>query len=95
VFIFTRFKQLKLLTDKSSSSIVISSTLSFWDSAFSTTVGVSPIISDKSVNSVKWSHNIFDPKDTASLADIVLSVCSSRVSLSKSVTLPTRVFSTW
>ena len=48
--------------------MVISSTLSRWASAFSTTVGLLPTLSERSVNKVKWSHRILAPRETASRA---------------------------
>ncbi|CAN4007011.1 DUF3796 domain-containing protein, partial [Dysosmobacter welbionis] len=94
VLMLARLRQLKLRTERSSSSMVSSSTLSRWASAFSTTVGLLPTFSERSVNSVKWSHRIFAPKDTASRAEMVPSVQTSSVSLSKSLEAPTRVGST-
>ena len=94
VLMLARLRQLKLRTLRSSSSMVSSSTLSRWVSAFSTTVDLEPTISLRSVNRVKWSQRIFAPRLTASRAEMVESVQTSMVSLSKSVMFPTRVFST-
>ena len=60
----------------------LSITLSRWVSAFSTTVERLPMVSDRSVNRVKWSHRMRAPKETASLASMVPLVHTSRVSLS-------------
>ena len=51
-------------------------------------------VSDRVVNTVRWSERILAPRDTASLAEMVESVQTSRVSLSKSVLSPTRQGST-
>ena len=77
-----RLRQLKLRTDRSSSSMVSSSILSLESVAFSTTVDLSPSVSDRSVNRAKWSHRILAAKDTASRAVMVVSVQTSSVSLS-------------
>ena len=94
VLMLARLRQLKLRTLRSSSSMVISKTLSRCVSPFSTTVGLLPTFSERSVNNVKWSQRILAPRDTASRAEMVPSVQTSSVSLSKSLDVPTRVGST-
>ena len=53
VLMLARLRQLKLLTDRSSSSMVISSTLSRMSGDFSTTVDLLPMVSLRSVKSIK------------------------------------------
>ena len=77
-----RFRQLKLRTDRSSSSMVMDSLASGRSVVFSTTVEEVPTESDRLVNTVRWSDRIFAPRETASLAVMVESVQTSKVSLS-------------
>ena len=84
---------LEVWTD-SSSSMVMDSLVSGLLETFSTTVEPVLTVSDRLVNTVRWSERILAPRHTASLAEMVESVQTSRVSLSKSVFSPTRVGST-
>ena len=82
VLIPARFKQLNERTDKSSSSIVSSKTLSFLSSLFSTIISLCLISSVKSMNKLIWSLRIFALSDSASSGVIVPSDQSSKESLS-------------
>src|SRR5699024_11222976 len=76
-------KQLYERTDKSSSSIDISSTFSFWSSSFSTIISAFCASSVKFTKIFKCSVKILAPREIDSSGVIDPSVQTSNVNLSK------------